>query len=405
MNHRTSPRRLRGAALAILAVAALAACEPVPHTTFTVEAAPGGGTDLALLSGNGRFVVVTAIAAGPLVPGAGTWRVDRTTGDVVALPDGTPRQISADGSRVLVAGTTGLALWDDGAESTAPSGVLSDDLTFRVYVGDDGTVQVQDLATGVVRAVEEGFPRPAGWVSPIGVSDRGNVVVFRFDATIRAIDLTAGTHLDIPSLATEGTDTDPPADEQVVLAAGGTALARSARSIVCAGPQCEQFWASIDLIAIPSGDVLAHHENATQEFAGFLRIADNGRAAWAYQERTVLDGDPNCPSAPQALSCVVSASLVELSAHGVEVDVLGPGRGIDLAVSANGRFAALTREQPGYRFFMPDAPVRVVDRLTTGPRWETLGGGTSPSARGRLSDDGRVISTTSETGGWYDFEA
>jgi hypothetical protein len=175
---------------------------------------------------------------------------------------------------------------------------------------------------------------------------------------------------------------------------------------VCAGPECQQLWASTDLIAIPSGQVLAHHDNTTQEYGAFLAIADNGRAAWSYQERVVADGgDPFCPSAPQFLTCVVAASLVELDASGVQIDVLGPGRGIDLSASANGRFATLTREQPGYRFFMPDAPVRVVDRLSSGPRWETLAGGSSPSSRGRISDSGAVISTTSETGGWYDFEA
>ena len=389
-------------------VATLAVCEPMPHTAFTVQATPGSGADLVLLSGDGRFVVLTATAAGPVVPGAGNWRVDRTTGDTVALPVGTPVRISTDGSRVLVGDHTGVRLWDDGVTTPAPDGVLSDDLTANAFVGGDGTVQTRNLATGVVRPVETGFPRPPGtsaWL--FGVSDDGDTVVFRFGTTIRVIDLGAGASSDIPSLASDGDDTNPATTETVLLAAGGAAMARTTESSACLLWGCEQFSATIDLIEIPTGTVLGHYDNTTQEAAAFTRIADNGRAVWSYQQRSVTDdvGDPGCPSAPFFAVCVVSASLVELTASGARVDALGGGQGLDLTASANGRFATLTREQPGYRGLMPDAPVRVVDRLSSGPRWETLTGGPSPSARGRISDNGMVVSTTTEGGGWYDFEA
>jgi hypothetical protein len=395
----------RSLVLPALAVAMLllAACEPMPHTTFTERAAPGAGADLALLSGDGRYVVLTATGAGPVVPGAGNWRVDRTTGDAVALPAGTPDRISADGARVLLTSGGIRTLWDGGTTSS-PTGVLSPDLTAQAFVGvsGSGSVQTQDLATGVVRPVETAFPRPPGttaWVH--AVSDDGDTVVYGFESTIRVVDLGAGASFDIASLALDG------AEESVLLAGSGAALARTVQEVICMSAGCGLMSSSIDWIEVPTGAILGHYDNTTQEIPRFTRIADNGRAVWSYQEETVGDdwGYPSCPSAPFAATCVVSASLVELSAHGVRVDPLGAGRGIALDASANGRFAALTREQPGYAGLMPDAPVRVVDRLSSGPRWETLTGGPSPSARARISDDGVVISTTSETGGWYDFEA
>ena len=105
-------------------VATLAACEPMPHTTFTVQATPGSGADLVLLSGDGRFVVLTATAAGPVVPGAGNWRIDRTTGDTVALPVGTPVRISTENASAKGGGSrrTGTGC---GVRSRAHGGAMS----------------------------------------------------------------------------------------------------------------------------------------------------------------------------------------------------------------------------------------------------------------------------------------
>ena len=394
-------RRLLVAPLLAVAVAALAACEPMPHTQFTQRAAPGSGANLALLSGNGAYVVLTATAAGPVVPGAGNWLVERATGDTVALPAGTPGRISTDGARVLLTNGGIQTLWNAGVTST-PTGLLSPDLTARAFVAGNGTVQTQNLATGVVRPVETGFPRPAGTATVHGVSDDGDTVVFQFGSTIRTIDLGAAASFDLASAAASDTT------EVVLLAAGGTALARTVEQLFCdPAIGCEVLVSTVELIAVPSGTLLASHDDDSQELRRFTRISDNGRAVWSYQERRVLDdaGAPGCPSAPFAITCVVAASLVELSANGVRVDALGAGYGLDLDVSANGRFAALSREQPGYVGFMPEAPVRVVDRLTSGPRWETLTGGPSTSTLARISDNGVVIATTSENGGWYDFVA
>lgn len=404
MKRRTNwGRRLLLVPTLSLAVAALAACEPMPHTTFTVRAAPGAGADLALLSGNGRFVVLTATAAGPEVPGPGNWRVDRATGDAVELPAGRPLHISSDGTRVLleVGGGLSFTLWDDGA-ATSAVGILSSDLSAQVFLGGDGTVQTQDVATGATRPVEAGFPRPAGTTArPLAVSDDGDVVVYRFGSTIRVVDLAAVASFDLVSVG--GGDTT----ERILLAGNGTALAHTVDTVVCTFDGCGVLQSTIDLIEIPSGAVLAHHENTTSEVPQMAVIADNGRAVWSYRERVVSDdmGDPYCPSAPFFATCVASSSLVELTRNGARIDNTGPGAGLDLAVSDNGRFAALSKEQPGYRGQMPDLPVGVVDRLSSGPRWETLTGGPAPSSRGRISDDGTVISTASESGGWYDFEA
>jgi hypothetical protein len=398
----TRGRRL-AVAVVTLAMGALAACEPMPHTTVSVRATPGAGADLVLLSGNARYVVLTATAAGPVVPGAGNWRLDRSTGDAVALPAGRPIRISSDGTRVLLElnGGASYTFWDDGV--SAPSvGVLSPDLSARAFVGSDGTVQTQDVATGVTRPVEVGLPRPPGTTARASqVSDDGDTVVYLFGSTIRVVDLAAGDSFDLTSVG--GGDVT----EGVLLAGSGTALARTVDEVYCTFDGCEVLQSTIDLIEIPTGTVLAHHENLTNEVPAFTRIADNGRVVWSYRERTITDdaGAPQCPAAPFFVTCVVASSLVEVTAGGVRVDDAGPGHAHDLSVSDNGRFAALTKEQPGYAGYMPMLPVGVVDRLSSGDRWEFLGGAPATAVNGRISNDGTVISTTSEDGGWFDFEA
>ena len=193
--------RTRGwALLAVPLVFALAACEPVTHPSFTVRESPESAVTFRLLSGDASQAVVTATAAGQTVPGPGVWRVDRSDGSVVELPAGEPTKISSDGERVLV----GPSLWSSGSVLTPPSTVMSEQLTFALFVDTDGQVKTWETATGTVTPVETAFPRPPGTTAAIakGVSDDGRTAQYELQGPNRIerfVDLDAGAAVDRPN--------------------------------------------------------------------------------------------------------------------------------------------------------------------------------------------------------------
>ena len=182
-------------------VLGLAGCEPVPHPSFTVRESPDSAVTLRLLSGSASHAVVTATAAGETVPGPGVWRVDRSDGSVDELPAGGPTRISSDGQRVLL---TGPKLWSAGSVLTPPSGLLSEELTFALFVDTDGQVKTWEAATGTVTPVETGFPRPPGTTAAIAkaVSDDGRTVQYELRGSTRIerfVDLDADAVVDRPN--------------------------------------------------------------------------------------------------------------------------------------------------------------------------------------------------------------
>lgn len=407
----------RLAVVAALAVAVVGACEPIDHDQLTVRATPEDPVDLVLLAASGSHAVVRADAAGAGVPGPGNWRVDRATGEAVALPAGTPLRISRDGRRVLVLDGMARTLWSDGT-ATSLTGTLSRDLRARAFTAADGTVQVEVLGSGVVTPAETGFPRPAGstaWIRD--VSDDGRTVQYGFDRTVRTVDLDAGTAVDRPdgSRETNGEYGGMPYQEVVTdafhLAPGGATFAHLHQEALYWGEGEQLFASRVELVDAVTGEVLAAYDNPIDPPGGpepirFVSINDRGDAVWAYQEHHVPDGFGGCSSAPFAAVCVVSSKAVVVHPGGPPVAIgTGSGRMLDARPSRNGRFLALTKESGYYVGTGSAGPVTVLDWLSDSARAESLTGAPTPSARGHVSDDGLLVATSGHAGGWYEFSA
>ncbi len=374
----------------LLATAALllaaTACDPIVHSNLVTRANPGDGANLKLMSGDGRYVVLSATAAGPVVPGAGNWRVNRETGAADALPAGTPKSISRDGSRVLIGSVN---LWVDGTTSTA-TGVLSPDLSAQAFVGSDGTVQTQDVVTGVTRPVETAFPRPAGSTPTVlGVSDDGDTVMYRFDSTLRVVDIEAGTFYD-RAYDIAGRSVE------YRLSGSGTTLAIT--------DHISWFNAGLTLIHVPSGDTIGSYTDTSASWSyDSTYLAHDGGSAWLTHRQVVGDGEGPCPSAPMSLSCVVDTEAIHVSAGGVKVfDTYGL-RVVHFSVTPNGRFALYTKEDSIYAGMGKPGPVTILDAWSTGIDSETLTSGPSTPAFGFMTDTGGLVATSSRTGGWLEF--
>lgn len=413
MLHRIGSRR--SALLAgIVSACLLGACQPVPHQQFTVVEAGSGPIALRLLSGNGRYVVVDATGPTATVPGAGTWRVDRQGGPAVPLP-GAATRISSDGTRILLASG---ALWHDGVTWSPPGNAAwSPDLRAVVHgTGDDGPVISRLVATGAERSVDDLAPAPADTTSvvPTGVSDDGGTVAYGVlsptDPSKRVVDLDTGVvHI------------HPYNSDTFVLAGGGQRFARlRPTSTLGTG------W--VELVDVATGTVVAHHDlpaDADQYLVPHLtRIATSGDVVWVALERS--GSGAVCLSEVWWATCVLASTLTAVHAGGARTFDTGPFATTSVDATPSARFLAVTKA----RIPMvndPRGPVMVLDWLASDDGVEALSAAptytetqallclwafrqpaapcTAPeySADGHLSDDGRLVATTSLHRGWYEY--
>lgn len=391
---RTSGNRRFARFLVVIGVATgalvAAGCQPITHGNVTVRAVPGANANFKLLSGDAGYVVLSATAAGPVVPGAGNWRVDRETGAVDALPAGVPKAISRDGSRVLIGTDT---LWVNGVTSTS-TGLLSPDLSARAFVGGDGTVQTQDVVTGEIRPVETDHPRPAGTTAEVlGVSDDGDTVMYRFASTLRIVDLADGSLLDRPYDIAGRT-------VKYQLSGSGTGLAITDYVETGLG----NFNAGVTLVHVPTETVVAAYTDDSASWSyGTTILAADGTTAWLMHARVVPDGTDGCPSIPLPAMCVVASELVYVAMGGPRVFDTYGAEFLAINVTPNGRFATFTKSNAPYVGFGQPGPVRILDAWSPGGSSEYLIGGPSESAYGYMSDTGGLVATTTRTGGWVEF--
>ena len=364
-----------------------AGCQPINHPNVTTRATPGANANFKMMSGDAQYVVLSATAAGPVVPGAGNWRVNRTSGAVDALPAGVPKAISRDGSRVLVGTNT---LWVNGTTSTS-TGLLSPDLSARAFVGGDGTVQTQDVVTGVIRPVETDHPRPTGTTAEVlGVSDDGDTVMYHFASTLRIVDLADGSVHDRPYGIAGRT-------VEYRLSGSGNGLAITDYVATDQG----NFNAGVTLVHVPSDTTLATYtDDSASWFYGTTVLASDGGAAWLTHERSVGDGEQGCPSAPFAASCVIASELVHVGTGGPRVFDTYAGDLLAITVTPNGRFATYTKEgidsllDPPWVGFGKPGPVHIIDAWSSGTSREDLTAGPSKSAYGYMSANGALVAST-----------
>jgi hypothetical protein len=413
-------------------VFALVGCDPITHPNFTSKAGPTSPVTFELLSGDGAFAVVRTTAAFGTLPGAGRFRVKRSDGTSDALPSsGTAVRISRDGSRVLISASGAPTVWSSGTLISAPAGAqFSDDLTHAVFRDSSGAIKTWVTATQTVGDVETGFPRPAGTTSalPKGISNDGRTVEYELEGTQhveRFVDLDANQKVDQPNQTSTG---DVYVTDEFMLAAGGGGFVHMHEEghfdFSIPAQLIDESWA--ELMAVPSGSAGRRYDNTTQEGIVRLHVSADATAAWVYQERHALDGEDGCPSTPAVMTCVVESHALLLRRNGWRTFNTGRGALDGSDAPPDARFLALTKNAFTYDSFRVDGPVRVLDWLTGTVESLTASenytssdavvcaahGRSSPctvpaeSAQGQMSDDGRTIATTTETGsGWYEYTA
>lgn len=421
-------RRGVAVAVAVALVAGATACKPILHPEFSVVEPPLSAASFVLLAGSGSHVVVDATAATGTVPGPGTWRVDRSDGTAVALPS-TAQRISADGQRVLL---TNGDLWVVGGIWPRPvPSVFSDDLTAMAFRDADGTIKTRTVATGDTRDVETGFPRPVGsTATPMAVSDDGDTVQYLFGNTVRTVDVATATGLDL----VDGTSEDGVwgfASDDFALSAGGSTVAQVHdvvlfRTIEPFSYEVVESW--VRLYDVGSGAVMAEYVNPRHELLQDFALNRSGDTAWVYQERWVDRGRENCPGSPVPLVCVAESRAVMIGTNGVtKTFSTGPNWVASFDTGANGRFLLLSKDLSPYAGIGPVGPVHVYDWRARGSGIEVLSAGetysetgfidcavatgssTTPctivanSTNGQMTDNGRLVATTSDRGGWYEY--
>lgn len=394
---------IRSLALGLVIVTLLVACDPIPHPDVTVREVAGSGVRFRLLSGDGNYVVVQASGPGATVPGPGWWRVDRRDGSVVALPEANQAtRVSRDGSRVLLELIAGgpVVLWADGTVLTPPAGArFSDDLTFAVFVDADGTVKTWETATLAVAPVEPAFPRPPGTTAATakGVSDDGRTVQYTLSSAApieRFVDLDAGLAVDRPNQTSLG---GGQFDDRFVLAANGDAFIHVHQTI----DFDPSSWA--ELVALPGGQSGRRFDNLTttgQLITGDPLIAANGKVGWIY-----TDFRERCEDFPFPVPCTRASTAVAILANGYRTFDTGPNPLVSKDISAHGRFLVFDKRiEPADHFLVPRGPVRVIDWVTGTVEFLSQG---SPGLTidGQISDDQRLVATTSNDGGWYEYAA
>ena len=245
------------------------ACEPIPHPNFTVPREPrvGGYVPLAIrgrLAGSGHCDGGRARRC--RVPGV--WRVDRATARwssyPLALRSGSAEMASGCCSPVR------RSSWSAGSVLTPPSSVLSEDLTFAVFVDTDGQVKTWETATGTVTPVETGFPvrreRPRRSPRACPTTDARCSTSCGAEPWIeRFVDLDADAVVDRPS----ADDGSLESMDRLVLAGGGGAFLRMHQvgffDFSCVCFVYPTSWA--ELVALPSGTVSRRYTN-THERGG-----------------------------------------------------------------------------------------------------------------------------------------
>lgn len=407
-------RRTLGVVTALLLAISVTGCRT--YDEFAVRAPAAGPVAFRHLASGGGHVVVQATAADGTVPGAGWWRVDRTTGDVEALP-GAVARISADGSRVLL---DDGRLWRAGQPIVTATGAYSDDLRHRFgLVG--GALTVTDVATGATVDVDAAHPRPAGAgvVVPVAVSDDGQTVQFEAHGTAKVIR-TVRLGSDPVDLSI-----DPQATEWSMLrfehrlSADGRTIARM--EVVQLPMEVAGMWVAVDhaatvqLVDVLTGTVRSSGtwERTPGSSTTFtLRaIARNGSIVWLTQTALETSRGLWCGGSATPNTCPTETLVRALRSDGGDLLVdLGwaAGRGwlvrsFDAPSSAS--FAVVGLGLNGPTGTLPQTGP-VVLHATRGQVdvLEQTEDGAGPAHRAQMSDDGRLIAASGPGDqGWYEF--
>ncbi len=421
---------------AVLIVAAMAvvaaACKPVTHPIFTAREGPTSPVTVLLLSGNGNFVVAEATAASTMVPGPGTWRVDRRDGSVAALPGRSvsggydPVAISNDGMRVQLNDVNSHpVVWSHGVVLSSPSTLmaLSPDLTFALLHDSAGVMKRWNVLTGAVTPVETSVPRPPGYTSafPDAISDDGNVATFELrqpnvaNFIQRIVDVPAHRATDLHM--TDFSDT-------IELSADGSAFAHHHVEQYVDESQFPPVvikladW--VELVDRVTQTVRRHYTVPDDRGVTLLTISDNGTTVWVSQDLFDIEGSA-CGPVPVTTSCVVASEAVVIASFGSRSFSTGSGDGYGSSPSDNGRFFVSNRVPLGPS---SSGGARVVDWITGNVETLSQGlayrsnddqtcgsvGSSAPctvptwASGAQISTDGRTVVSTSSSGhGWYEY--
>jgi hypothetical protein len=215
----------------------------------------------------------------------------------------------------------------------------------------------------------------------------------------RFVDLDAGLAVDRPN---QSNLPDPNyINERFVLAANGDAFIHVHEIGEIVGPTftLQESWA--ELVALPGGQSGRRFDNLTtgQLITGDPLIAANGKVGWIYTQAGEF-----CPDFPFPVSCVRSSTAVAILANGNRTFDTGPNPRGSMDISAHGRFLVFDKFTEPSGFSSTRGPVRVIDWVTGTVEFLSQG---SPSLTtdGQISDDQRVVATTTNDGGWYEYAA
>ena len=297
------------------ALVLLAACEAIPHPNFVAREGPGSPVTFELLSGDAHFAVVRSTGPGATVPAAGRWRVDRSTGSVVTLPDGDQAvKVSRGGERVLVMAGNDSVIWAAGATLAPPAGAkFSDQLTYGVFVDTGGAVKRWETATQSITPVEIGIPRPAGATKAVAkaISDDGLTAEYTLSGpqlapVERFANLAAGTAVDRPFLSGP---VNSYMENRFTLAADGTGFVQVYESgrddLGVRRP--DEAWA--DLVELPSGLTRTRYTSTSRESIEREFISADGDRAWVYQSRREY-GDACIAGLDPSFTCIVGSHAI-----------------------------------------------------------------------------------------------
>lgn len=407
---RRNMRRFAAAVTTVAVLVSMTGCRT--YDEFEVREPYGGRVAVRQLAGGGRFVVVQATGAGQTVPGAGWWRVDRETGDTVALP-GAVSRISADGERVLL---NDGRLWVDGQISSAIDGVYSPDLRAKLSE-ETGVLTATVLATGASVDVEAAYPRPAD-VFSVGsqaISDDGQSVQYRMTGTAKTTRIArfGSPAVDIPVLVV-GNNELP---DVYLLSADGSTIARKTALVTRTRYEDTEFFlidevlAKFDLIDVRTGDVITSKtweksEGVSGETTFDLRaIARNGRRIWVTQTASVIARGFCAPGATPN-TCPTDSKVRTLHSNGDEqvVDLRTSGYGwfvFSFDATADASFATVS-----YGFVGLDQiqdPIVIHSTRGTVDHLEQTSTGSRTVRATMMSDDGRLIVANSGGSGWYEY--
>ncbi len=335
----------------------------------------------------------------------------------MTLPDGDQAvKVSRGGERVLVMAGNDSVIWAAGATLAPPAGAkFSDQLTYGVFVDTDGAVKRWETATQSITPVEIGIPRPAGATKAVAkaISDDGLTAEYTLSGpqlapVERFANLAAGMAVDRPFLSGP---VNSYVENRFTLAADGTGFVQVYESgrddLGVRRP--DEAWA--DLVELPSGLTRTRYTSTSRESIEREFISADGDRAWVYQSRREY-GDACIAGLDPSFTCIVGSHAIAFWApngrRSFDTGVFDLG-GID--VSRNAWFLLLDKSTTLLSNSLK-GPVRILDALAPSPaveslaQAETIGSNPAFSVGARVSDDLRVVASSSNTGkGWYEYSA